>query len=54
MLVDQYWYNKQCPYRWVSGREEDDKRRWQINILVSKGDENTPSSPADLSVQHWV
>lgn len=42
------------PHRWVSCGEEDDKRRWQINVLVAKSDEDTSSSPSDLSVQYRV
>ncbi len=41
-------------HSWVSCRKEDDKRRRQIDVLVSEGDEDTSSSPADLSVQNWV
>lgn len=41
-------------HRWVSRGEEDDKRRRQIDVLVSQSDEDTASCPPDLSVQHWV
>lgn len=41
-------------YRRVSCGEEDHKRRRQIDVLVSQGDEDAASGSAHLSVQHRV
>lgn len=41
-------------YRWISGGKEDGKRRWEINVLISYGDENTAASTTQLTVQHGI
>lgn len=40
--------------RGVAGGEEDDKGWGQIDVLVSKRDENSASGPSHLPVQHRV
>lgn len=44
----------ESPHRWVSCGQENDKGRRQVDVLVSQGDEDTSTRPADLSVQHRV
>ena len=41
-------------YRWISSGKEDGKRRWEINVLISYGDENTAASTTQLTVQHGI
>lgn len=41
-------------YRWISGGKEDGKRRREINVLISYGDENTAASTTQLTVQHGI
>ena len=41
-------------YRWISGGKKDGKRRWEINVLITYGDENTAASTTQLTVQHGI
>ena len=34
--------------------EEDGEGRGEIDVLISEGDEDTPTCPADFTVQHRV
>lgn len=46
--------NPSFTYRWISGGKEDGKGRWEINVLISYGDENTAASTTQLTVQHGI
>ena len=41
-------------YWWISCGEEDGEWWREINVLVSKGDEDTPTSTTNLTVQDRV